>query len=347
MVAGCGGGTSSHLEPGGPDAASACAIPAQTSYLKTNRTIGKCPPAASPACSSTLFSGPPLLTSDDLQPGAHFVAVSGEYLLAETASMEPLVVRMHPEDAPVAYSFAAPLAAGQRAVDLDGNYVLTCSTSDCRVFRREGLSLYELPAPPMTDATKVVDWLSQDAVCVVGDGASCFDGTAWHELVPKGQRFAAASATLSAIWLAGEGGHVALATWSCVEAIESGTDADLTSISADTQRELWAVVSGKQGALSYVSPEESVSCNVSSTSPVVLRDWGRDWGWDVADQHDQQWIFGESSVLRGKPAVDADWCVSEIGEPALDVTSFDCGVAENVRVLTSTRLLGNAQCALD
>lgn len=338
-----------------------CTIPQQveTAFLKPNRLIGECPKPG-PPCAYSPFSGPPLLTADELHSQARLVALSGDLVLADwpraDGSLESLVVRVPASgDTPfVILPFSEPLSPDVHVLDIDGHALLSCGGGDCRI---------DLVAPPEamveptgahppihTEPVGIVDWTFAGLVCVYGNGVQCFDGKGWLELVPadSGPRFNAAAATRTSIWAAGDAGRVVVATTDCWRELESGTKESLRSLSVDGSRELWAVAAGDSGALSYLGVDETISCSVGESTTLVLRTWGQNSGYMTADSFDDQWVFQTGgSTIQGKPSVGGDWCTTQIGDTVVDATWFTCGVAENKRIITAQALFGEHFCAVD
>ena len=250
--------------------------------------------------------------------------------------------------------FAEPLSPDMQVRGVDGHALLSCGDSDCRIDRVDAPGSIVEPTgahPPIqTQPVGIVDWVYAGLVCVYGNGVQCFDGKGWLELVPadSGPRFNAAVATRTSIWAAGDAGRVVVATTECWREIESGTKQSLRSLSADGTRELWAVAAGDAGVLSYLGLDETITCSLGESTISVLRDWGQNWGYEVADSQDSQWVFQTGgSTIQGKPSVGGDWCTTQLGETVIDATWFNCGVAENERVITAHALFGGSFCAVD
>ncbi|MBK8997142.1 MAG: hypothetical protein IPM35_15530 [Myxococcales bacterium] len=338
-----------------------CVIPPQVpaEYLRPNRTIGECPKLG-PACASSPFGGAPLLTASEIDPEARFMALSRELVVAErpttAGATESLVVRV-PADSLTPFlvlSFVEPLPPGMLVRAIDGHALLSCDATDCRIDRIDATKSIVEPTfahpPAQTQPAGVVDWEEAELICVYGNGVQCFDGKGWLELVPAGSgpRFNAAAATSTSLWAAGDAGRAVIATTECWTELESGTKHSLRSLSADRGRELWAVAAGDAGVLSYLGLDQTITCSLGDSATWVLRDWGQNWGYGVADSYDHQWVFQSGgSVIQGRPSIGGDWCTTQLGETVIDATWFNCGIAQNQRVITSHALIGESFCAID
>jgi hypothetical protein len=267
--------------------------------------------------------------------------------------MQPLVVRVPDHDPPTVFEFAVPPEPDLRAQDIDERSVLLCNEVDCQLYTvTETGSVEALAGARLAKdrARGVVEWRWREMPCVFGSGLSCFDRGSWLELVPaSGASFHAAAATRTSLWAAGEQGRIVAATTECWIELPSGTDATLRSLSADGSRELWATVAAHDGTLAYVTLDETLTCIVPGASwKIVHRTWGENWGYGVAHHYDWQWLFGtDGTVIEGKPSDGGGWCTQTIGDEVRDVTTSDCGISENHRVVTPTDLFGTQGCAID
>lgn len=335
--------------------APSCVIPPQNEYLKPNRVVGVCPQPG-PSCLESPLHGAPLLSAAEVDLEASFVAVSGDLVLAErpraNGTMEPLVVLLSSfDDDPFSILELPELAPDARGVSLDRHTLLTCAGDGCRVDPVDPLAELSGAVPAdIGEPAGVVEWLTRKQVCVYGNGLHCYDGATWHALVPadSGPRLLAAAVTQTSIWAAGEAGRVVIASPDCWRELESGTEATLRSLSADSSRELWAVASGDSGAVSYLSLDETIACTVGALTTRVLRDWGETSGAATADGQDDQWVFQVGgTMIQGKPSIGGNWCVGQLADTVIDETRFTCGIADNQRVITATALFGTRFCALD
>lgn len=292
----------------------------------------------------------------EVDRSASFVAVSGDLVLAERpladGTKEPLVVLLSSfDDEPFSILELPELAPDARGVALDRHTLLTCAGDGCRIDPVDPLAGLSGAVPAeIGEPAGVVEWPVRQQVCVYGNGLHCFDGASWHALVPvdSGPRLVAAAVTHTSIWAAGEAGRIVIASPDCWRELESGTEATLRSLSADSSRELWAVASGDSGALSYLSLDETITCTLGALTTRVLRDWGESWGYATADAQDDQWVFqAGGSVIQGKPSIGGNWCTGQLADTVVDETRFTCGIADNQRVITSKALFGTRFCAID
>ncbi len=363
LLAGCGAVSETKEAPdagvpdarvtddGGPPAAPVCEIPQQNPYLKTHQVVGECP-SPTPPCSYS-FLGKLLLSAEEVHPEASFVATSGELVLAEapddSGTMRPLVLRVPLFTSWSALTFLQAPAPGLRARDIDGDAVLLCSETECQLYRVDDSDALSLRAttPPSADPAGVVDWPMRGRVCVYGNGLHCHGRHGWQALVPPdtGARLNAAAHAHTAVWAAGDAGRVVIATPECFRELQSGTHSTFRAISADSDRDKWAVAVGDDGVVTYLSLEETTTCYVDGAQWVFVdRTWGSDWGYRVAHLEDRQWLIGSDAALRGLPSAGGDWCSVPIEEPLIDITSRYCAAARNTRQLTSSRLYGHDFC---
>jgi hypothetical protein len=338
----------------------------------------RCPTRMPCQSESLVYMGQLLFASANIANDARFVAIADQVILAERgADTQPVVYRQRVS---ALLEFATTQLSHPKAVAITGDseitFSLLCDDARCEVFelgsgdsdQPERVASIDAKTGALTGIVHGGCTTNHYDFCVFGDGLFCFDGKDWTTEIDTsthGRILAAAvdrdTGTCPGLLVAGEHGMLQRyhAGW---QAIDTGTAADLTTLSAFSGR----FSAAGEGVLIEGDPYGFLACKLegfavqklirveAANNCIMSAPQG---GGPVIDEAAAARGFNSGLYAitpQGQLVIGHDGCsggetweCDQQSVPNIDFSITHCGIATNPWQLTADELNGSKSCPID